>query len=245
MKSRLPYNASLLLLLLIWIGCKKPDCLEAAGSTSRQERASPAFTSINIADNINLVLTQGSKEKIEVEGGANVIANIETSVKNEILTVRNNASCKWLQDPSQKITVYLSVANLVRIDYNGSGNISTTNIIQADGITFFTDEGAGNIDIDLRAKRTYVYIYNDNSDIRFRGSSDSCYVYSQEKGTIDFRDFKVRHQMVGYGSIRDGYVHATESLHVIMYFKGTLFYKGSPLRIKTEYLSTGKVLPMP
>ncbi len=245
MNYTIRYNACLILLLLMWPGCKKPGCLESPGTNMRQERAATAFNRIDIADNIDLVLTQDTKEKIEVEGGSNVIANIETSITNQTLTVRNNASCKWLKDPAEKITVYLSVADLVRLDYNGSGSIITTNTIQADGITLFTDEGAGDIAIDLSAKRTYVYIYNDNSDITLRGNSDSCYVYSQEKGTIDFRDFKVRHQMVGYGSIRDGYVHATESLHVIMYFKGTLFYKGSPSRIKTEFLSTGKVLPMP
>ncbi len=60
-----------------------------------------------------------------------------------------------------------------------------------------------------------------------------------------FLKTKRQTQEVGYGSIRDGYVHATESLDVIMYFKGTLFYKGNPPRVTTEYLSTGQVIPMP
>ena len=224
-------------------GCKKSGCLENAGPIKRSERQANNFNTIDIKDNINLILTQDTINKLFVEAGENIAPNIKTEIANGVLTIKNEASCKWLRNPSEKITVYLNVKDLIRINYNGSGNITSTNTIVADGITFYTDNGAGTIDIDLNAKRTYAYIFNDNTDMIFHGNSDSCYVYTGERGTIDFRDFVVKNQTVGYGSIRDGYVHATESLNVIMYFKGTLYYKGNPGKVTTEYISTGRVIP--
>ncbi len=234
-----------LVCILVFNHCKKPGCFKDAGNIISQQRAATSFNQVDIFDNINLVLTQDTIEKISVEAGANILANIITDISDNVLTIKNTTDCKWLRNPSEKINVYLSIKHLIRINYNASGNITSTNTIRADGITFHTDNGAGNIDIDMNAKRVYVYIFNDNTDMIFRGNSDSCYAYTGERGTIDFRNFIVKHQKVGYGSIRDGYVHATESLHVIMYFKGTLFYKGNPQRVTTEYLSTGQVIPMP
>ncbi len=231
------------LCVALLISCKKNGCFENAGSIQKSERLATQFNTIDIKDNINLVLTQDTINKIFVEAGEFISSNIKTEIANNVLTINNEASCKWLRNPSEQVTVYVNVKDLVRINYNGSGNITSTNTIVADGITFYTDNGAGTIDIDLNAKRTYAYIYNDNTDMIFRGNSDSCYVYTGERGTIDFRDFVVKNQTVGYGSIRDGYVHATESLKVIMYFKGTLFYKGNPGKVTTEYLSTGRVIP--
>ena len=231
------------LCMFLLVQCRKEHCLAAAGTLIRTERAATPFKEIDISDNINLVLTQDTVEKIAVEAGSSLAPNITTTIRNNTLFIRNESSCKWLRSPAEKITVYVSVKDLVRLTYNASGNVTTTNTLKADGITFYTDEGAGNIDIDLEAKRTYTYIYNDNTDMIFRGSSDSCYAYTGERGTIDFRDFVVKHQTVGYGSIRDGFVHATSSLHVIMYFKGTLYYKGTPQLVTMEQLSTGTITP--
>ncbi|HVG13277.1 MAG TPA: DUF2807 domain-containing protein, partial [Flavisolibacter sp.] len=111
------------------------------------------FNEIDINDNIDLVLTQDTTEKIMVEAGSSLAPNITTSIRNNTLFIRNESSCKWLRSPSEKITVYVSVRKLIRLTYNASGKVTTTNTIKADGITFFSDEGAGNIDIDLEAKR--------------------------------------------------------------------------------------------
>jgi len=245
MGRKIKYIALYVLCATILSQCKKPGCIKGEGSIILQQRPAKSFNRIDITGNINLVLTQDTVEKISIEGGEGIIANVSTEIKDNVLTIKNTTTCKWLRHPSEKIIIYLSVRDLVRLNYNGSGSVTSTNKIIADGITFYTDRGAGNIDIDLEAKRVYAYIYTDATDMIFRGKSDSCYVYTGERGTIDFRNFIVKHQQVGYGSIRDGYVHATESLNVIMYFKGTLFYRGAPSRITTEYQSTGAIIPIP
>ncbi|HZH95050.1 MAG TPA: DUF2807 domain-containing protein [Flavisolibacter sp.] len=245
MGRKIKYIALYVLCTALLSQCKKPGCFKDAGGIILQQRLAKPFNRIDITGNINLVLTQDTTEKISVEGGEDILANIVTEITDNVLTIKNTTTCKWLREPSEKITVYLSFRDLVRLNYNGSGNVTSTKKIMADGITFYTDRGAGNIDIDLEAKRVYAYIYTDATDMVFRGRSDSCYVYTGERGTIDFKNFIVKHQQVGYGSIRDGYVHATESLNVIMYFKGRLFYKGAPLRITTDYQSTGTIIPMP
>ncbi|MDB5197425.1 MAG: hypothetical protein JWP88_1796 [Flaviaesturariibacter sp.] len=224
--------------------CKKPGCLTDAGTIVVSQRPAASFHQIELQDNINLVLTQDTIERIRIEAGENLQPVITTNISNGLLTIKNAGTCSWLRSPSETIKAYVSVKNLDRLNYNGSGQVTTTNTLLADGITFFSDAGAGNMHIALNAKRTYAYIYGVNTDMIFSGKSDSCYIYTGQRGTIDFRNFIVKHQKVGYGSLRDGYVHATESLHVLQYFRGTLYYKGKPPQVTTEYFSTGKVLPM-
>ncbi|MCW3074833.1 MAG: hypothetical protein JWP69_1902 [Flaviaesturariibacter sp.] len=224
--------------------CKKPGCFTDTGTLVSMQRPVAPFHQIVVEDNVQVILTQDTIEQVRIEAGQGLQASITADISAGVLSLKNTASCTWLRSPSEKVVAYVSVKNLDRLTYEGSGDITTTNTLQADGITFYSSIGAGNIHISLNAKRTYAYLYGNNTDMVFTGKSDSCYAYTGQRGTIDFRNFIVKHQTVGYGSIRDGYVHATESLHVLQYFKGTLYYKGRPPRVTTEYFSTGKVLPI-
>ena len=238
------FIATFLICALLFTQCKKPGCFSDSGAVVTMQRPSPPFQQIDLQDNVNLVLTQDAVESIHVEAGEGLQGAIETKITDGVLTIKNTTDCQFLRSTSEKVTAYVAVKNLLRLNYSGSGNITTTNTLLADGITFYSDIGAGNMHISLDAKRTYAYLYGNNTDMVFTGKSDSCYAYTGQRGTIDFRNFVVKYQQIGYGSIRDGYVHATESLHVLQYFRGTLFYKGRPPMVKTEYFSTGKVLPI-
>lgn len=233
---------SLFFCTLLFTQCKKPGCFSDSGAVVMVQRSSAPFDQIDLQDNVNLVLTQDTVESIRVEAGNDLQGAIKTEIVAGVLTVTNTTNCQFLRSPSEKVTAHVGIKTLVRLNYSGSGNITTTNTLLADGITFYSDIGAGNMHISLEAKRTYAYLYGNNTDMVFTGKSDSCYAYTGQRGTIDFRNFVVKHQQIGYGSIRDGYVHATHSLHVLQYFRGTLYYKGRPPVVNTEYFSTGKVL---
>ena len=76
-------------LSLLFYACKKPGCFGSAGNITIIIRPLPSFNELVIADNINLVLTQGAEEKMEIEGPQNIIANITGTVLQNILTISN------------------------------------------------------------------------------------------------------------------------------------------------------------
>ena len=236
---------SVLLVLAVFQSCKKPGCFETAGAVTVVERNVDPFHRIDLFDNINLVLTQDTTEWMKIEAGQNLQPNISAETSNGILTVKNTTTCNWLRNPNEKINVYLGIKKLDYINYSGSGNITSTNTIVADNITFYSEEGAGNIDINLDAKETSANIVYENADFTFRGKSDVCYAYTNARGSINFENFEVKHMNIGYASVRDATIHVTEVLESLVYHTGNLYYKGNPGYVSTHSYSSGKIIHLP
>ncbi len=232
------------LLLTGMAGCQKPSCLSDAGLASQTVRTAAPFSKIVLHDNINLVLKQDTVEKITVEGGKNLLPQIATTINQNTLTIENKASCNWLRRPGEKITVYASVKHLEQVDYNGSGNITSTNTLTSPRLFFYSYEGAGNIDVALQAEVAGAYIHQENADITLRGSSNQFFSYTNARGTIDLKDLVVKNMVIEYGAVRHATINVTENLDVIIYHTGNLYYKGSP-QVKVQTHSTGQLLRLP
>ena len=234
----------LLIICLLW-GCKKPGCFENAGSIVTVQRETNSFNRIDLFDNVNLIHTQDTIESISVRASQNIEPNISTSIENGVLTIRNNTSCKWLRNPSEKIDVFVGIKELKHLEYGGSGNVTSTNTIQAENISFYSATGAGNIDVTLDAKQVTASVEYESADFVFRGKADVCYCYANSRGSLGLKDFQVKHLNISYAGIRDVTVNATEVLEATIYHTGNVYYKGHPSTILTSFYSTGRLFPAP
>lgn len=233
-----------LLMISGLFSCRKGGCLDSAGATISSTRAAAPFTKIELYDNINLVLTQDTVEKIVVEGGKNIIANISTDIAQNVLTIRNNTACPWLRQPGEIINVHISVKKLEEILYNGSGNITATNTLTSDRLFIYSYEGAGNINVAMQANVGGVYIHHENADVTLRGTCQKFFSYTNARGSIDFRNLQVADMVIEYGGVRPATINVTENLDAIIYHTGHLYYKGNP-KIKLQTHSTGELLRLP
>lgn len=236
------YKLFLLPLLLLLAGCKPEGCFGEAGAMVAVIRAASPFHQIDVYDNIDVILTQDTTEKIEVVAPQHLEPNISTRIENGILTLRNEGNCTGLRKASEKITVYVHLKKLDKILYAGSGNITSANTLIADNIMFYSQEGAGNIDVTLNAVQTFSYIMDENADIVLHGTSEVCWSYTASRGTIDFSDLVVKKMIIEYGGVRDAVINVTEDLDAIIYYKGHLFYKGNPHITKNEVHSSGRLI---
>jgi hypothetical protein len=227
------------LLIVSIYGCKKGTF--SPGNTVVIEKDLPAIHQIILFDNINLVLTQDTVDKLKIEAGENIQPYITTDVNGAALTIKNTSSNQWLQDASQTINVYVSIKQLAKIDYKSAGNITSTNTLQSDYFQI-DSEGAGNVNLSLNSIKIVANAYQENADLMLSGRSDTCYAYCSSRGTIDFRNLQVKRMAVDFGSVRSGYVWATEALHARIFYKGNLYYKGAPF-IDQQLLHDGRLFP--
>jgi hypothetical protein len=231
-----------LFILLLLSGCKKEACFGEAGTVVTVTRAATPFHQIDVYDNINVVLTQDTIERIVVEAPQYIEPVITTRIEAGILTLKNEGSCTWLRSPAEKITVYVHLKKLDKILYAGSGHIRSTNTLVADNMTLYSEDGAGNIDLHLNAVQTFSYIMDENADFVLHGTSERCWSYTASRGSIDFSDFLVKKMVIEYGGVRDATIHVTEDLNSILYYKGNLYYKGAPQVTKDEVHSSGRLI---
>ena len=233
------------LIVLLLVACKKPACFEDAGSVVTIQRQTTSFHRINLFDDVDVILTQDTIESIKVKAPKFIEPNISIKNENGALTIRNNTTCRWLRNPSEKVEVYIAIKNLDYFEYSGSGNVRSSNTIKANKINFYSATGAGNIAISLEAKEVAAWVEYESADFIFRGKADVCYCYANSRGTLQFDDFEVKRLVIGYAGNRNATVVATESIEATLYHTGNVYYKGNPSNISTTFYSTGRLFPKP
>ena len=233
------------LIIMLLVACKKPTCFEDAGPLVTVERQTASFHRINLFDDVDVILTQDTIESIKVKAPKFIEPNISVQNENGVLTIKNNTTCSWLRNPSEKVEVYIGIKNLDYFEYSGSGNVSSSNTIKANAINFYSATGAGNIDISLEAKQVTAWVEYESADFIFKGKADICYCYANSRGTLQFEDFDVRHLVINYAGNRNTTVSATERIEAVVYHTGNVYYKGNPSNITTVYYSSGRLLPKP
>ncbi|RYY95407.1 MAG: DUF2807 domain-containing protein [Chitinophagaceae bacterium] len=234
----------ILLTTIFQWSCSRPGCAQRSGAVRRMPRAVLPFSHLVIQDNINVVLTQGDSCSVDIETDEALQSSIHVEVVGQQLHLRNEASCSWIRRPGESITAWVTLPDLNRMDYQGSGTVTCTDTLHLDYLSVEADHGAGNVHLLLDTRFTLAYVNNEVTDLVFAGRSDSAYAWCASRGTIDFRDFEVKRMGIAFASVRDGYVWATESLQATVFNGGNLYYRGTPARVLADQRSTGRVQPL-
>ncbi len=102
------------------------------------------FTGIRTSSVIKIEITQGETCSVTVEGSANDIKQVNTEVKDGILSITSGASD--IEDDSK---VIVTVKNLRSIDLSGASNTSSTNKIVSDSLRII-GSGASSLKLDVQ-----------------------------------------------------------------------------------------------
>ena len=234
-----------LLATLFIAGCNKSggDCLSSSGKIIFQQRGQSGFDSIDMKDNVNLILTQDSVDEIMVEAGENIISGITTEVIDRQLIIRNLNSCNWTRDYGKPINVHLKVKNLQLIDYNSSGNISSTNTISSWKFRVDVRDGCGTVDLDVRNEFGSFIERAGTVDFKLRGRVTICEIYAADYGPFHCENLETDYQYINSLGSNDCYIRCTRDLTVTISSIGNVYYTGNPGKITQNITGSGKLIP--
>lgn len=106
------------------------DCFQNAGDLVRDEVVVADFTKITVFENVGLVLKQGPEIKVEVETGEYLRNEVEVTVENGRLLLRDTNDCNYAR--AYGLTkVYVTAPNISEI--RGSTGLK----IESDGVLAF------------------------------------------------------------------------------------------------------------
>jgi hypothetical protein len=237
------YTFHLLLVVLVSpvvFSCKKQSLFSTGSKKVTSDRAVSSFTKILLYNKINLILTQDTMERIKVEADEDLLTKIITEVKDNTLTIKGGNGLTTR--PDAIINVYVSVKDLQELGYQGAGTVSCTDTLKTTNFSVYSNDGAGDVHLLLKNFSTNAGIYNENADFYIKGEAEKCNTYCSSRGTIDFSEFSVKYMNIDYSSIRDGYISVSDVLHASIYYKGNLYYKGSP-EVNVQTYNEGKLIP--
>ena len=123
-----------LVLALFLAGCAAdaPDCLKAAGDWVRETVEVAEFTAITVFDDIELVVIQGTSQRVEIETGANLRPKVFAEVRDGTLRLRNDNGCNLFREYGLT-TIYVTTPDLRTL------RSSTGLPIRSQGVLAFED----------------------------------------------------------------------------------------------------------
>jgi hypothetical protein len=222
------------LVLTTLFSCSKIcDCVESTGSPTEETITVPYFEKIYTENNINVFISMGSPEQVQLQGGKNLLSNISATVSNGVLTLKNNNICNWLRSYKKStINVYVTMPRVTQLTNDGVGTIQSLDTLTTDTIQVKT-LNAGGINLIVKNQLILGDLFGPG-DLTLSGTSTqlSCN-FVGGTGFMYCDNLNTGYTFLSTSTTGDCYVGTTNSLSVVINQIGNVYYRGNPTILKT------------
>ncbi|MCG8328727.1 MAG: DUF2807 domain-containing protein [Chitinophagales bacterium] len=232
--------------LLLASSCNKDDdnapdtgCIKGEGTITTTTLSVADFTGVDLAFSSNVIVNQGSPQKVEATGHPNIIELIKTGVSDNIWTIALENGCY----EDYELSVEITVPNINYLGLSGSGNLS---------INDFTDiakleaslNGSGNVDINnFNGTTEFDISLSGNGDFTANKNITLETLNLTNLGSGNFSGFEISTDNCTVNSAGSGdcEVFVQSALDVTISGSGNVSYKGMPT-ITQEITGSGQLI---
>ncbi len=243
MEMKRKYVIALLAALLL-VGCQKDqwdDCFTSTGPNTLEERSVADFYAVELNDRVDLVLEQRAVGSIAVEAGNNLLDQVETSVVDGWLTIRNHNSCNWVRSFKPRITVKVPADQVAFLMLRGTGNVSTNSTITRSVFRVEQNGAQGSAVFNLDVDTCYAGLHTGAGNVTYSGSTTVAYLYSGAMAPIDAMGLNADVTLVNNSGVADIRCQASVYLDAQIYGVGDVYYSGEP-SITSQLVGTGQLI---
>ncbi len=209
--------------------------INGEGEVVRQEITLEAFHGLNLGISGDVVITQGSPQKIVLEGQPNILDNIRREVKNGVWKIYFDKDVRQ----SKSVTIYVTVPKLDEVGLSGNGSIRTTNKVTGIDEMDIHVAGSGNIDLDYTANSTDLNL-SGSGKINLSGESRVLSIAISGSGDVIADDLKTDDTSIRISGSGDAMVNANKNLEASISGSGDVRYYGNA-SVNTRVSGSGEV----
>ncbi len=228
-------HALLAIALLSFIPAAKADCVKGVGEVVRKPLNVDAFHGIRVEGSMDVVLTQGATQAVEIEAQENLIALLETKVSNGVWEITTNDG----YTTNKNFIVHITVPVIDEVTVDGSGDVTSNGTFSSDEMDLAV-AGSGNITLTFDSKKVDVDIAG-SGDMVLSGTCERLKVGIAGSGDVDARKLKSADAVVDIAGSGDVVLEANQSLEASIAGSGDVSYHGSPARISRNVMGSGEV----
>lgn len=196
--------------------------ITGTGDIVKQEITLEALNGVNLGFAGDVILTQGSTQKIVLEGQQNILDNIKREVKNGVWGIYFIQNVR----EAKNVVVHVTLPSLEYAALSGSGDISSTNKFANLNELELNLTGSGSIALDFDAVDTEVHL-SGSGELDLAGSSDEFSIRISGSGDVNAANLKTSNCDVHISGSGDASVNASSKLNTQIAGSGDVKYTGA------------------
>lgn len=195
------------------------------GNTKSEVRSTTGFKSIEVQDDIDVILTQGSDFKVTVFAEPDILPYIFTTTENHVLTIHVQDGIDIESNDAVKVSVEMPVVESVGVA--GSGSVTSTGQIENSSKISFDISGSGNITMPVKAPSVDLDIAGSGTG-NISGETRDLKLTISGSGNCFTQNLKSENAKVNIAGSGTAKLYASQKLDVSIAGSGDVFYGGSP-----------------
>ncbi len=210
---------------IMWIFVLHASACSNSINQGKQERNLDSFNELNLSISADVILVQGSKQKVEIQASDKLLNLIETDVKAGVLTIKWS---KWNVNYNEKIKIYITMVDIKALRISGSGDIIAEGKISGNSIDLAVS-GSGDIKLSELAANDIKSKISGSADIVIGGNNTANTLEASISGSgnIDAANLSVKNVEITVSGSGDFRVNALETIKARISGSGDVYYKGS------------------
>ncbi len=226
---------------------ERPDCFKPAGSTGHEHRPLPAFSTLEVHDNVQVVLSaDGQPFGADLTGGRNLLSEVNTELEDGKMVIRNQNKCNFVRSQKRPIvvTIHLPDSAIHRrftVLHKGEEPIRSAWAGMAMDTIFLFQLNIGDTDLDISSTYVWIGLY-EYGDIILHGQTRELIATASGVGFLRAENFRAENAYVkGY---RDShlYVRASNNIGVELFGRGNGYWYGNPPNTDLRAYDKGQII---
>lgn len=213
--------------------------IKGNGNVISIERQTGTYSGISIDGFYEIELVEGPEGKLDLRGEENILENIETEVKGNMLIVKRKNNLNLIPSKDKDVFITIPVDKIDKIRLSGSGKFTGKKELKADDLDIRVS-GSRNIDLTIDVENISVAI-SGSSNIKLKGMTNRIKVRSSGSSNIQAYDLvadSADFELSGSSNVE---VTVNETLSSRVSGSGHIRYHGNPQQINNQISGSGSV----
>ncbi len=236
---------------LIW-GCNGdnvPDCFQNAGDIVRNEVVLPTFQKITVFEGVELILEQGTQQRVEIETGENLLNEVTAEVEGDRLILRNGNNCNLFREYG--ITrVFVTSPDINEVRSSTGWPIRSGNTLQYETLSLVsesfnnpeTETTDGSFDLEVDVQQLQL-VANGIAYFRLRGSVGRfTATIAAGDSRIEAEELEAGEVVINHRGSNDMLVAPREILRGVIRGTGDVLSFNRPDSVDVEELFRGRLI---
>ena len=205
------------------------------GPKEKEIRKVSGFEAIEVSHGIDVYLTMGSSELVEVETSEDLLEHLITEVKGKTLKIYFDKSFNW----NDETTVWIQAREINGINASGGADVIGEDVVETRELEL-NASGGSDIKLEVNTGRIEAEV-SGGADIKLSGFTEMLVVNTS--GGSDFNSYELtarRADLEASGG-SDIKVTVEEELDARASGGADIYYKGDPTNVNSDSSSGGDV----